>query len=95
MGKKEIEIKKIVIGKDGKKYLPVDQSGIPALMILTDGIRRVGFEGDPKLYIEIKEIIKWYKNELKIIQDKKKELYKHNIIFLEKLIKKPIKEGKK
>jgi hypothetical protein len=82
---KQIKINKVVIDNEGKKYIPIGKSGIPALYILTDSIKQTKFEGDNKIYVAVEEILRWMNEELKLCSDKNKEILNQNIKFFKKL----------
>jgi len=84
--KNQIVINKVIVDKNGNRYLPVEKSGIPALYGLMDEVVKTRFEGEKQIYIEIKEILKWFKNELKYHRGKNKEVMKHNIKFMKGLM---------
>lgn len=92
--KNKIVVNNCFEDKEGKRFLPIKKSGIPTLFIFTDRIPLVHFGGDPKIYIAIEEILKWFKEEIKESQGKNKEIIKRNIIFLKNLNNKEVKNGK-
>jgi hypothetical protein len=64
--------KKVVIAMSdsGEGFLKVQDTGIPPLFLLVDGVRLRGFAGDRNTYISIEEVISWYKNEIEATGDR-------------------------
>lgn len=92
--KNQIVVNKFFVDKKGKRYLPIEKSGIPPLFILMDGIVKTQFEGERQIYIAIEEILRWFKEEEKMSGEKNKEIIKRNIIFMENLNKKRTRKMK-
>ena len=84
--KNKIVIKKVVVDKNGKRYLPIEKCGISPLCLMIDGISYTTFEGEKKHYISIERIIEWFKQEIKHFEkgEPRKRL-EHNLKFMEEL----------
>lgn len=55
---------KVVINDTGERFVEAIQCGIPAMVLLVDGIRFHGFKGDTNNYVKVIDAKDWFEKEL-------------------------------
>lgn len=57
MSKNTIEIKNVIISKNGERFLPKEKSGIPVLFQMTDGIKLTTFGKEKKYTQKLQKLL--------------------------------------
>ena len=88
MNKQEkIKINKVYIDENNKRYIKISDTGISNIYMLTSSFKMTTFDDDENIYVELEELINFYKKEIKkdisSIEDKNK--LNGNIKFLQNL----------